>query len=275
MRKKQKVDDTVPIEAATTEALVSEETEEVVEPESVEPPDPDAAEFAPTSLMRLKFCEHYVRTGNARESARLAGYRGRDATLDAVARRLLKREDVGALLAEHLRKLLSPEEANSVLADIARSSIGHFVTFNKKTGQIRGFNFATEQAQAHLHTIKKLKVRTDGSVEIELYDKLGAISLALRSARGGDPADEKRRAVEAFFKMLPPAVRDRVLQLISEGFTEPVIDGDNPPVDPTALPAAAGDDPQALSWLTELTASSAAESDAEDDEAGGDETEDE
>lgn len=208
-----------------------------------------------TTLMRLKFAEFYLETGNAREAARRAGYQGTDRALDGVASRLLKREDVGNLLTQHLRKLLAPEEAHSILADIARSSIADFVKIDSETGQITGFDFASERAQAKLHTIKKLKFTKMGP-EIELYDKLSAVAIVVKNARDDDPTKANRRAVEAFLNMLPETVREQVLRSIAD--SDDVIEGEaSEPV--SVLTEVVK--PEELAWLKELqqSAESAAE----------------
>lgn len=200
-----------------------------------------------TTLMRLKFAEAYLETGNAREAARRAGYQGSDKALDGVASRLLKRDDVSNLLVEHLRKLMSPDEAQSILADIARSSIANFVTIDPETGQITGYDFASERAQANMHTIKSLKMGKHGP-EIQLYDKIGSLALVMKSVVSDDPTKRQRRTVEAFLSILPEGVREQVLRAISDGGD--AIEGERvATAEPVALPAPVTHE---LLWLKDL-----------------------
>lgn len=66
--------------------------------------------------------------GNATQAARLAGYRGSDATLRATASRLLRRSGIAAALEEHRRDLeakgiLTRDEILARLASIARGEV--------------------------------------------------------------------------------------------------------------------------------------------------------
>lgn len=224
----------------------------------------------PTTLMRLRFAEYYLETGNARESARRAGYGGSDRALDACASRMLNRDDVKNYLSAHLAKILPAEEARSILADIARSSIANFVKIDDK-GQIAGWDFASERAQANLHTIKSLKMTRYGP-EVTLYDKLGAISLIVRKSEDEDPETVKRRIAEAVLNMLPPAAKESILRAIADGAKEPAIEGEAVEEAPS-LPARKAEQ---LAWLKELQAEAQAAVDAAslDEDALGEDAED-
>src|SRR5262245_9627175 len=89
---------------------------------------PIPAAQLPTTLKTLKFAQYYLELGDPLEAARRAGFKAAsDTALRQVAQRLLDRDDVGLYVGQHLKALISPEEAGSILSDIARSDIGVFM----------------------------------------------------------------------------------------------------------------------------------------------------
>lgn len=171
-------------------------------------------------LMRLKFAQAYVQTnGNAREAARLAGYSGDDNTLSAVASELMDRADVKSYLSEVIRSIISSEETSAILSDLARSSIGCFLARDANGNFINnGFGFEldlnSEEAQANLHVIKKLKPTKFG-VEIELHSKTHALDILARGLEIRPSELVKKLQVQAVLDALPEEVREPIRALIA------------------------------------------------------------
>lgn len=171
-------------------------------------------------LMRLKFAQAYVQTnGNGREAARLAGYSGDDNTLSAVASTLLDRADVKSYLSEVIRSIISSEETSAILSDIARGSIGSFLARDEHGRFVNnGFGFEldldSEEAQANLHLIKKLKPTKYG-VEIELHSKTHALDILARGLEIRPSELVKKLQVQAVLDALPEEVREPIRALIA------------------------------------------------------------
>jgi len=71
------------------------------------------------------FCEHYIQTSNATQSARLAGYSGKDdAAFASIGSRLLRNVKVQAYLADRYKEFaMTSDEVLMRLARIARASL--------------------------------------------------------------------------------------------------------------------------------------------------------
>jgi phage terminase small subunit len=115
-----------------------------------------------------------VAGGNGKQAAQIAGYSGDDYALATQGSiNLTKpnvREAIGLALS---RKCLTPEWAKERLAEIARSSINHFVTDGKVD------LVAAEKAGA-LGQLKEVTFEDDGSVKVKVHDPLPAINTILK-----------------------------------------------------------------------------------------------
>lgn len=181
---------------------------------------------APTTIKTLKFAQYYLELGNAQEAARRAGFSApTDAALANLGHRLLQRDDVGLYIAKHLKALLSPEEAGSILSDIARSDISVFMKFLPDGTFV--WDFTTPQAQASMHLIRSIK-QTKHGMEVQFYDKLQALALIAKYTRLEDPKSMQRRAVEALLAQLPPDQRARVREELTREHSPDVIEGECP-----------------------------------------------
>lgn len=128
-----------------------------------------AQEF--TALQRA-FIDFYILEKNGTKAARLAGYKGNDATLAAVAYENLRKPQIKAELdrrfAEHA---MSANEVLERLGDIARIDMSEFIQI--KHG-IPFLDLEKAEVASKLHLLKKFKTGKQG-VEIELYDKQAAL----------------------------------------------------------------------------------------------------
>lgn len=173
------------------------------------------------SLLRLKFARAYIETnGNGVEAARRAGYRGDAASLGVIACNLLKRDDIKSYLSEMLRAILSAEEASAILSDIARGSLGYFLA-REEDGRLKRnehgayeLDLDSEEAQANLHIIKKLKPTRYG-VEIELVSKTEALAIFARCLEIKTSDLVQKLQVQAVIDSLPDEVRESVRALIA------------------------------------------------------------
>jgi phage terminase small subunit len=80
------------------------------------------------------FCEHYVRTSNATESARLAGYSGADLTLKSIGSENLSKPAIAAYIAElqkraSAKRILSADERLEILSSIVEGTATGRATF--------------------------------------------------------------------------------------------------------------------------------------------------
>lgn len=181
---------------------------------------------APATIKTLKFAQYYLELGNAVEAARRAGFTApSDAALAAVGHRLLQRDDVGLYIAKHLKALLSPEEAGSILSDIARSDISVFMKFSEDGSW--AWDFTTPEAQANMHLIQSIK-QTRNGLEVKFWDKIQALALIAKYTRLEDPKSMQRRAVEALLAQLPPEQRARVREELTREHSPDVIEGERP-----------------------------------------------
>jgi phage terminase small subunit len=129
------------------------------------------------SPQMLLFVNHYVVCMNGTEAARLAGYRGDDATLAATASRLLRNHKILNELSRQLELFTMPAQEVLVhLTDIARGDIADALN---SLGAVDPLE-AKRRGKSHL--IKRFKTKTVTSddndvheVEIEMYDRLDAL----------------------------------------------------------------------------------------------------
>lgn len=138
-----------------------------------------------TSERIRRFAALYAISLNGRESARLAGYKGKPKALDVTASRLLKHPAVQAAMSRATDRVeASSEEAVGVIAQQMRSDMTDFVDPDPEHGVRVNLGKAYEARKIGL--VKKIKqkstIRTDDdgetieerTIEFELYDKQAA-----------------------------------------------------------------------------------------------------
>lgn len=138
----------------------------------------------PLTNKRKVFVSEYLKTWNAAESARRAGYSERSAR--EIGRKLLTNVDIKAEIDERLAEVhMSADEAMKLTTDIGRGDIGDFMAIGPM-----GFSLDLQAAREAGKTklIKKVKQKTTTfiakkeseedreitEIEIELYDAQAA-----------------------------------------------------------------------------------------------------
>ncbi len=116
--------------------------------------------------MKLKgkqflFCEHYIQTSNGTLSARLAGYKGNDATLASVACENLRKPKIRDYLRERYQEVaMSSDEVLMRLADIARANLSDYCdddgTIDWKKVHKHGYAFKSLKKGSKLEFESKL-----------------------------------------------------------------------------------------------------------------------
>jgi phage terminase small subunit len=121
------------------------------------------------------FIEHYLRTWNATEAARLAAYRGNDVTLASVGSENLRKPQIAAVIAARLGELaMEADEVLVRLSEQARASIEDFIEITALGAPALDLNKARKAGKLHL--IKKMYYDADGNLRsIELYDSQSAL----------------------------------------------------------------------------------------------------
>lgn len=145
-----------------------------------------AEERKQLTLKQRLFVQFYTGKcrGNATAAALEAGYSGNDATIRSSASQVLTnihvREEINRILTE--RTITGPQVLDR-LTEHANGSLTHFL---KVDGDLVHMDLSTEDAQANLHLLKKVKTRrrTSGTMqnpvetietEIELHDPQAAL----------------------------------------------------------------------------------------------------
>ena len=128
------------------------------------------------ALRRQNFVEAYLRTWNASEAARQAGYLG-DAAQNGW--RLLQHPEIQGQIRERLAAMtLQADEVLARIADQARGDMGDFITIGDD-GQAR-LDLAKAERKGVTHLIKRLRQQASGGWDIELYDAQSALALLAR-----------------------------------------------------------------------------------------------
>jgi len=134
---------------------------------------------------QLVFCEGYLRTWNATQAAKDAGYSPR--TARAMGCENLTKPDIQAYIQKRLAEMkMSADEVLLLLADQARASLKPFVRITDEGFMY--FDFSQPEALNHLHLIKKVRSKRtrriqagqeweDEVVEVELHDSQVALKL--------------------------------------------------------------------------------------------------
>lgn len=129
--------------------------------------------MALTNRQKL-FVEHYLRTWNASEAARQAGYKG---NFDVVGPRLLVNVGIQERLQSRMRETqLKTDDVLSRLAEQAIANYAEFFHFGEKkdgtTGML-GVNWDVFRARGHL--VKKLSWTKNGDPILEFHDAQTAL----------------------------------------------------------------------------------------------------
>ena len=133
-----------------------------------------------TNKQRL-FIDAYLECFNATEAARRAGYRGNNVTLGAVGYENLNKPQIALHIKKRLSEsAMSADEALSRLAEMARSDMGDFISYDSDTGD---FIIDWQAARGRTHLIKSIKHTAHG-IAIELHDSQSAIDKILKA--GGE-----------------------------------------------------------------------------------------
>lgn len=121
---------------------------------------------------QTSFIEAYISNGfNATKAAISAGYS--QATARQTGSRLLTNVDIAHEISRRLAdQVMSRDEALAAMSDMARSDIDDFLTV---PGTFPYIDLDKARRLGKTALIKKIKVRGDGGMEIELYDKQAAI----------------------------------------------------------------------------------------------------
>lgn len=121
------------------------------------------------------FLEEYLRTWNATEAARLAGYK----YPNVEGSRLLVHASIAAAVKQRLtEKAMAADEVLARLTDHARGDMRAFLVTNAD-GTPTGFNLGPEKP---LHLVKKVAI-TDKGITFEVYDAQAAL-IQLGKAHG-------------------------------------------------------------------------------------------
>lgn len=124
------------------------------------------------SKKKLLFCEAYVSNGfNGAKAAITAGYAA--ASARQTASRLLTNADIEAEISRLLAdQVMGRDQALAAMSDMARADIDDFISL---PGTFPYIDLDKARALGKTHLIKKIKVRGDGGMEIELYDRQTAV----------------------------------------------------------------------------------------------------
>lgn len=113
------------------------------------------------------FVEHYVRTWNATQAAKLAGYS--DKAAYAIGAENLRKPQIRAAIDTRLDELaMSPVEILTRLTEQARGSLEDFLTDG-------ALDLKKAEQRGKLHLLKSYRVSDRGAVYIELYDGQAAL----------------------------------------------------------------------------------------------------
>lgn len=124
------------------------------------------------TALQQAFIDFYILEKNGRKAAQLAGYKGNDVTLRAVAYENLTKPHIKAEVERRFQEqAMSANEVLSRLGDIARIDMSEFISVRHNVPLLD-----LEKAEkAHsLHLLKKFKVTKQG-IEIEVYDAQAAL----------------------------------------------------------------------------------------------------
>lgn len=120
---------------------------------------------------RQVFLEEYLRTWNASEAARIAGY----AHPGSDGHRLLKISEIAEEIQRNVTdRAMSADEVLVRLAAMARGSMDDFVSFRPGV-KLPLLDLEKAHQAGKFGLVKKLKYTADGAIEFELYDAQAAL----------------------------------------------------------------------------------------------------
>lgn len=142
------------------------------------------------------FVEFYLGAAhcNATEAARMAGYRGNDATLAAVGSENLRKPHISALISQRVQEIaMTADEVLRRLTDIGRGTLEDF--FDLPEGQTKPvLNLNKAAARGQMHLLKVVRLNDAGDLRsIELHNPQVALDRLARHHRLLDtkrPEDE-------------------------------------------------------------------------------------
>lgn len=119
------------------------------------------------------FITEYLRTWNASEAARLAGYS--EVSARAIGHENLTKPDIQAEIQRRVsERAMSADEVLIRLAEQARGSMEDFVSFRPGV-KLPLLDLEKAHAAGKFGLVKKLKYTSDGGIEFELYDAQAAL----------------------------------------------------------------------------------------------------
>jgi phage terminase small subunit len=132
-----------------------------------------ATEPSKLTLKQHMYIEAYLRTGNATQAAREAGYEQTDEALRVTASRLLTKANIQQRIQERIAEAqIETDEVLGTLASIMRGSLEDFL--ERPDWGPPKINLELAQQRGVLHLLKELATEPDGSIKIKLHDSLQA-----------------------------------------------------------------------------------------------------
>ena len=126
------------------------------------------------SLKQRLFVEAYLRTRNATQAAREAGYQGNDNVLAVKGHENLRKPEIAALISARIaEQAMLADEVLARLAEQARADISEFIKLEKGYPVL---DLEKAERAGKLHLVKSL-VPTRYGTKLELYDAQAALQL--------------------------------------------------------------------------------------------------
>lgn len=126
-----------------------------------------------TNKQRM-FIEEYLKSWNASDAARRAGYSKR--TAYSIGSENLRKPEISARIQERLtERAMGADEVLARLGDIARASIEDFTEIKDGIPGALWPDLEKAERRKKLHLIKKLKYNKKNQLEFELHDSLSAL----------------------------------------------------------------------------------------------------
>lgn len=154
------------------------------------------------TLKQTEFISHYLRTGNATEAARLAGYDATTGSLATIGYDLLRHPEIKRQIAERTAATaMAADEALRLTAEIARGEYADFFEVGE-SGYVPRFDFKRAKAHNKLRLVKSIKASKAGTT-VEFFDRLRALEMIGRNLGLFDDkltisVDDARAKLKAF-----------------------------------------------------------------------------
>jgi phage terminase small subunit len=124
---------------------------------------------------RKIFIDEYLKSWNATEAAKKAGYS--EKTAYSSGQRLLKNVEVQQAIQDRLSaSAMSADEVIQAIGDIGRADISDFIEIDGATGRLKNIDFAKAKRTGKLNLIKCITPTANG-LKIELHDRMRALEL--------------------------------------------------------------------------------------------------